>query len=90
MVVVFSLKLDKTRFCYNCKHFISDVINGVEFGKCSAFPKVSDDSYYYCGTARSNSDMCGEDGALYRKKYNKNLGNDKYRDNIINKKIDSK
>ncbi len=88
MMVVFSLKLDKTRFCYNCKHFICDIINGVEFGKCSAFPKVGieytdyvDDIYHYCGTARSNSDMCGEDGALYRKKYNKNLGNEIYSDN---------
>lgn len=97
-MVVISLKQDKMRFCCNCKHFISDSINGIEFGKCYAFPKVdveytdylvsgmidvdnSNNNYHYCGTARSNTDMCGEDGALYRKKYNKNLGNDDYSDN---------
>ena len=29
-------------------------------------------NYYFCGTARSNNDMCGEDGSLYRIKYSKN------------------
>jgi hypothetical protein len=97
MMVVFSLKQDKSRFCYNCKHFIKDDM-GVEYGKCGAFPKINneytnylitgirdikskDDNYYYCGTARSNRDMCGEDGSLYRKKYDKNLVNPHNNDN---------
>jgi hypothetical protein len=99
VLAVLSLKPDKTRFCYNCKHFIKNDI-GNEYGKCGAFPKINndytnylitgtrdietkDDNYYYCGTARSNRDMCGEDGSLYRLKYDKNLVN---MDNADNKK----
>jgi len=97
MMVALSLKLDKIRFCYDCKHFIKNDL-GVEYGKCGAFPKINndyttylitgirdieieDDNYYYCGTARSNNNMCGEDGSLYRKKYDKNLVNRKNADN---------
>jgi hypothetical protein len=89
LITVSSLKPDKTRFCYNCKHFINDNGMGVEYGKCGAFPKIDNDytnylitgvrdienkeaNYYYCGTARSSSHMCGEDGSLYRLKYSKN------------------
>lgn len=91
IICVFSLKPDKIRFCYNCKHFI-DSANGVELGKCAAFPRIditytnylvsgnrdhhiSDAMYHYCGTARSSSTMCGEDGSLYRIKYHKRLVN---------------
>ena len=101
LLFVSSLRPDKTRFCYNCKHFI-DNENGVEFGRCGAFPRVdndytnylvsgkrdayiSDDNYHYCGTARSSSSMCGEDGSLYRIKYNKNLVNK--RNSSYNKKM---
>jgi biotin synthase-related radical SAM superfamily protein len=100
-MVVFSLRPDKTRFCYNCKHFI-DSVNGVEFGKCGAFPRIDDDytnylvsgkrdihmndaNYHYCGTARSSSSMCGEDGSLYRIKYHKFLVNTP--DDTNNKKM---
>ena len=101
LTIVFSLRPDKTRFCYTCKHFI-DSKNGIEFGRCAAFPRIDndytnylvsgkrdmyiiDDNYYYCGTARSNSDMCGQDGSLYRIKYPKSLGNTPDDDN--NKKM---
>ena len=97
LMVVFSFKPDKTRFCYNCKHFI-DSESGVEFGKCGAFPKIdndyknylvtgkrdayiSNDNYQYCGVARMASYMCGEDGSLYRVKYTKNLVNPQDEDN---------
>jgi hypothetical protein len=89
LLVAFSLKPDKPRFCYNCKHFIKNEL-GDEYGKCGAFLKLyneytnylitgsrdienKDDNYYYCGVARSNPDMCGEEGSLYRMKYDKNL-----------------
>jgi len=79
--VAFSLKQNKIRFCHNCKHFIKDNM-GFEFGKCGAFPIINndienkDEKYYYCGTARTNREMCGEDGSLYRMKYDKNLVKD--------------
>ena len=83
-----AFKPDKVKFCHECKHFIHDEKNGIQFGKCGAFPKIDNDytnflvtgergivegeDYYFCGTARGFKDMCGEDGSLYRKKYSKN------------------
>jgi len=80
-------KADKVKFCHECKHFIQDKENNIQFGKCGAFPKIDNDytnflitgerglmtgeDYYFCGTARGFKDMCGEDGSLFRKKYTK-------------------
>ena len=71
-----SLKINK--LCVNCKHIIQDKEFNNEYAKCSLFPvnnvkflvtvKASND-YYYCSTARSNSNMCGQNGTKYKKKY---------------------
>jgi hypothetical protein len=92
MFIVLSFKPDKPKFCYNCKYFINDdmgieygkcgafpkinndytnyLITGIR-------DNVNKDAnYYFCGTARSNRDMCGEDGSLYRIKYTKHKPSD--------------
>jgi hypothetical protein len=82
---ILSLKL---KLCIKCKHFITDGHNG-EYGKCSLFPKENNGNtislvngiihhepteYFYCSTARSSANMCGEEGSKYEKesKINKN------------------
>ena len=70
---IFSLKL-----CINCKHFIPDNKENI-FGKCKMFPQIENklnylingikkDGYSYCSTARGFSNMCGEDGKMFKKK----------------------
>jgi len=73
-----SVKVTKPKLCINCKHFVTDNKTG-EFGKCSLFPRkegklnflvsgVNKDEYMYCTTARESTDMCGEEGKMYKKK----------------------
>ena len=99
LLVALSLKPDKIRFCHNCKHFINDdmgvefgkcgafpkINNDYTNYLISGVRDIEskDENYHFCGIARSNRDMCGEDGSLYRMKYDKNLGK---RDNRDNKK----
>ena len=71
----------KPKLCINCKHFISNTHDS-KFGKCGLFPINKTGNYYlvngineedmdysYCKTARSFSNLCGENGKLYKKKY---------------------
>jgi hypothetical protein len=81
---VFSFKEMKPKLCVNCKYFIPDNNNN-KFGKCSLFPVrkendyflvdgVSEDEiidYHYCSTARNYDSMCGNEGKLHKRKYNK-------------------
>ena len=68
--------INEEKFCINCKFYLSD-------SKCSLYPKVDDfdrinylvsgyksknnTNYYYCHTARSNENMCSNDGINYEK-----------------------
>jgi hypothetical protein len=81
---VFSLKEMKIKLCVNCKHFIPDKNNN-KFGKCSLFPiKKSNDyflvngieeneiiDYNFCSVARIQDRMCGNEGKMHKRKYNK-------------------
>ena len=69
---------DKVKFCINCKHFLPDNLNNI-YGKCILYPRkegkinyyvngVNNEDYFYCSTARSTDDMCGEEGKKYKKK----------------------
>jgi hypothetical protein len=70
----------KPKFCVNCKHFIPHEHNN-EYGKCSLFIYENskylvdgiarENEYYTCSTARSSVNLCGKEGAKYRKKYTK-------------------
>jgi len=76
---ILSLKNIKPKLCINCKYFITDNDTG-KYGKCSLFPKkenkinflvngISEEIYNYCSISREYTNMCGEEGKLYKKKY---------------------
>ena len=81
---ILSFKEITPKFCFNCKYFITDNDTG-EFSQCSLFQKKIDNysflvnritkdekkEYYYCSTARSTNDMCGIEGKMHKRKYNK-------------------
>ena len=73
-----------TKFCINCKHFINDSMTSKsEFGKCTLFTNTNrrflidgKHNYYdykYAATAREYSNLCGEEGKHYEKKYKKRI-----------------
>jgi len=67
------------KFCIHCKHFTKPLFTRNEFGKCLMFPNIiqpdnyyvtgkikkNNQDYYYCSTARSQSNMCGNEGKFY-------------------------
>ena len=80
---ILSFKEIKPKLCINCKYFITDNDTG-KFGKCSFFPRKENDiynlvnginkdiiDYYYCSTSREQKQMCGPEGKMYKRKYNK-------------------
>ena len=79
---ILSFKEIKPKLCIKCKYFITE--NDNKFGKCSLFPKEENDiyklvnginidniDYYYCTTSREMEHMCGPEGKMYKRKYNK-------------------
>lgn len=77
--------VQKPNFCVNCKHFIGDR-DSPTYAKCSFFPKTEANKanylvngapdmndYDYCSTARQITNMCGEEGIHYVKKYKKRI-----------------
>ena len=74
-----------TKFCLNCRYFLDNSYTGIQFGKCSQFPHIIEDNsylitgtsiyqeidYHYCSTARSSETMCGKEGKIYKRKYQK-------------------
>lgn len=68
------------KLCIHCKHFTKHFFTTNEFGKCLMFVrekekdfvtgKIQDTKpdYFYCSTARSFSNMCGEEGKCYNQK----------------------
>jgi hypothetical protein len=81
---IVSIKETKPKLCIDCKHFITDNVNG-KFGKCSLFPKAFSKNFYYvngvfdeeeynfCYLSRTNEDMCDTTGKMFKKKYTKNI-----------------
>ena len=81
---VFSFKEIKPKLCVSCKHFIPGVINN-KFGKCSLFPVRESNAHFlvngieeneiigykFCSVARNYDSMCGNEGKLHKRKYNK-------------------
>ena len=77
IVPIFSLKL-----CINCKHFKKDIFTPSRFAQCKKFliidknvnylidgkRKEETKNMYYCSTARSFDNLCGEDGTGYEPK----------------------
>jgi hypothetical protein len=77
IVPIFSLKL-----CINCKHFKKDIFTPAKYAQCKKFliidknvnylidgkRKEETHNMYYCSTARSFDNLCGEDGTGYEAK----------------------
>ena len=71
------------KFCVDCKHFMPSSDSSTEYGKCSMFPMFPTgtsnpkflvtgnpgiaESYYFCTTARTSSDLCGQSAKKYKK-----------------------
>jgi hypothetical protein len=79
LLPIFSLKKVTPKLCINCKYFIKDPENGLEYGKCSLFPTevssmnffvtgINNIDYYYCSTARQYETLCGKEGNKYKNK----------------------
>jgi hypothetical protein len=68
------------KLCINCKYFMDNAVLQIH-GKCLLFPFENNErlvvgdtaskNYYYCTTARSHSDMCGEEAKLFVNKNKK-------------------
>ena len=72
--------LDK--LCMNCKHFKRDIFTPSKYAQCKKFliidknvnylidgkRKEETKNMYYCSTARSFDNLCGEDGTGYEAK----------------------
>ena len=72
----------KDKFCFNCRHFITDY-NDDRFAKCSLYPIITEDKSYlvtgidrennidynFCINARNSEKMCGENGNMHKRKY---------------------
>jgi len=80
---ILSFKEIKPKLCINCKYFLTDKDSG-KFGKCLLFPRKENDiynlvngihidniEYNYCSVARELEHMCGKEGKMYKRKYNK-------------------
>jgi hypothetical protein len=72
--------LDK--LCINCKHFKKDIFTPSKYAQCKKFliidknvnylidgeRKEETTNMYYCSTARTFDNLCGEDGTAYEPK----------------------
>ena len=79
LLPVCSLKQIKPKLCIHCKFFIPDT-DSDKFSKCSLFQKqegkvlflingiYQNEEFYFCSTARSSDNMCGEEGKCFAKK----------------------
>ena len=78
--IVSAIAFDK--LCINCKHFKKDIFTPSKYAQCKKFliidknvnylidgkKKEEVKNMYYCSTARSFDDLCGEDGTGYEAK----------------------
>lgn len=76
LIPVLSLNENTPKLCVNCKFFVSNLLSGNSYGKCSLFPKTEIDldlvtgikkypKYQYCSIARDYDSLCGKEGRLY-------------------------
>ena len=76
LIPVLSLNEITPKLCVNCKFFMSNLLSGNSYGKCSLFPKTEIDldlvtgikkypKYQFCSIARDYDDMCGKEGKKY-------------------------
>lgn len=86
MMVITGFSL-KPKFCINCKYYIPDDKNKLEYGKCSLFKYNIDKNdekylvtgiqipiiteYSFCTLARNYDSMCGKEAKKYKRKYRK-------------------
>jgi hypothetical protein len=70
------------KLCMNCKHFKKDMFTPSKYAQCKKFliidknvnylidgkRKEETKNMYYCSTARSFDNLCGEDGTGYEAK----------------------
>ena len=70
------------KLCINCKHFKKDIFTPSKYAQCKKFLIIDKNvnylidgkkreetkNMYYCSTARSFDDLCGEDGTGYEAK----------------------
>ena len=70
------------KLCINCKHFKKDIFTPSTYAQCKKFliidknvnylidgkRKEETKNMYYCSTARSFDNLCGEEGAGYEPK----------------------
>jgi hypothetical protein len=75
--IVSAIALDK--LCMNCKHFKKDIFTSSKYAQCKKYliidknvnylidgkRKEETKNMYYCSTARSFDNLCGEDGTGY-------------------------
>ena len=78
--IVSAFAFDK--LCINCKHFKKDIFTPSKYAQCKKFliiyknvnylidgkRKEETKNLYYCSTARSFDNLCGEKGAGYEPK----------------------
>ena len=78
--IVSAFALDK--LCMNCKHFKKDIFTPSKYAQCKKFliidknvnylidgkRKEETKNMYYCSTARSFVNLCGEEGTGYEAK----------------------
>lgn len=71
------------KLCIHCKYFKKDIFTPAKYGQCKKFliidknvnylidgkRKEETKNMYYCSTARSFDNLCGEDGTGYEAKY---------------------
>jgi hypothetical protein len=74
----------KPKLCIDCKFYKKDFFTTSEFGKCTLFPRKTENDnflvngmnvnnnidYLYCSISRKYEDMCGKEGKFYEKKRN--------------------
>ena len=69
------------KLCINCKHFKKDIFTPSKYAQCKKFiiidknvnylidgKKEESKNMYYCSTARSFDNLCGEEGTGYEAK----------------------
>ena len=83
IILLFSLSVGAfDKLCMNCKHFKKDIFTPSKYAQCKKFLIIDKNVYYlidgkrkdetknmyYCSTARSFDNLCGEDGTGYEAK----------------------
>lgn len=82
IILLFSIVSAFDKLCMNCKHFKKDIFTPSKYAQCKKFLIIDKNVYYlidgkrkdetknmyYCSTARSFDNLCGEYGTGYEAK----------------------